>query len=81
MKQSDGLDRYALKCPDLHTIFTGNKYFLWVKLGGEFKLKDVMVTAVYKTGKKSHHADVFGYGFRRTVNVKKLRERVNDNRK
>lgn len=80
MEPHDELDYYALKCPDLHTIFTGNKYFLWVKLGGELKLKDVMVTAVYQTGKKSHHADVFGYGFRRTVNVKKLRERVYGNR-
>ncbi|SHI60006.1 hypothetical protein [Halodesulfovibrio aestuarii] len=72
----DGLELCALKRPDLPTIKVNKKYMLWVKIGGEYQLKDVQVKAMRQTSRNAYEVDVFGYGFRKTVSTKKLRERV-----
>ncbi|MFA9394816.1 MAG: hypothetical protein ACERJ1_08905 [Halodesulfovibrio sp.] len=73
---SADLELYALKCPDLQTIAVNNKYLLWVKIGGQYQLKDVMVKVIRQTSRNAYQVDVFGCGFRKTISAKKLRERV-----
>lgn len=71
----DELELYVLKRPDLSTIEVNKKYLLWVKIGGEYQLKDVQVKDIRQTSRNAYEVDVFGYGFRKTVSIKKLRER------
>lgn len=79
MNRPEGLGLFALKCPDLQAIVPSSKFLLWVKVGGEYQLKDVQVKAVRQTSRKAYEVDVYGYGFRKTVSTKKLRERVYGN--
>lgn len=72
----DELELYVLKRPDLSTIDVNKKYLLSVKIGGEYQLKDVQVKDIRQTSRNAYEVDVFGYGFRKTVSTKKLRERV-----
>lgn len=63
-----------LFCPDWKGIKKGDKLLLWVKIGGEQVLSSVTVSREpYRTGPKAIYCDVFGYGVRKSVNVKKLR--------
>jgi len=62
-------------CPDLEGINKGDRLHLWAKVGGDMRLVDVVAaSAPYTKGKKSVYIDVFGYDFRGSVNVKKLRK-------
>lgn len=63
-----------LFCPDWTGIKRGDKLYMWAKVGGEQALVSVVVSrAPYRTGPKAVYCDVFGYGIRKSVNVKKLR--------
>lgn len=67
-------------CPDPTGIKAGDRYSLWVKTGGEMALVMVICRcAPYPVtlgnGGTALYVDVFGYGVRKSVNVKKLRAR------
>jgi len=53
-----------------------HRYQCWVKIGGEYELITVQVkklyVAPYGNGRTSLYADVFGFGYRGTVQAKKL---------
>lgn len=64
-----------LFCPDYTGIKKGDRLHLWAKVGGEMQLINVVASGEpYQRGKKSIYVDVFGYDFRGSVNVKKLRK-------
>lgn len=53
------------------------RYHCWVKLGGEMELMTVQVKNLYKApygnGRTTMYADVFGYGFKGSVQASKLK--------
>jgi len=62
-----------LFCPDPAGIKKGDSFLYWAKVGGEQQLSNVRVTrGPYTKGKTAQYVDVFGYGIRKAVNVKKL---------
>ncbi len=62
-----------LFCPDTTGIKKGDRFQLWAKVGGDMQLVTVQAKDIpYRKGKSSIYIDVFGYGVRTSVNVKKL---------
>ena len=69
-----------LKVPPKTGIFAGARYLLSVKVGGETQLSSVMCKGgpyvrELGGGRKALYVDVFGYGIKDSVNIKKLRVR------
>lgn len=75
----DAISADSLKVPGETGIFTGARYSLWTSIGGEMQLASVRCKgAPYwytdKRGRRWRCVDVFGYGVRKRVSIKKLRE-------
>jgi hypothetical protein len=73
----------SLKCPPRTGIFKGAKFLLWVKVGGEMQLASVACKGTpypvgLRNGGTAWYVDVYGYGVRASVNVRKLRARTPD---
>jgi hypothetical protein len=73
------LDGEPLKVPAKTGIKVNDRYSIWAKVGGDMQLITVVCkTAPYRrklrNGGTAWYVDVFGYGVRQSVNVKKLRE-------
>jgi hypothetical protein len=71
----------GLKRPAKTGIKAGCRYLLWCKIGGEMQLTSVMCKgAPYAVrlgnGGTATYVDVYGYGVRAAVNIKKLREKA-----
>lgn len=64
-----------LFCPAVAGIKQGQRFHLWAKVGGQFRLVNVIAASdPYQKGPKALYIRVFGYGIKeRAVNVKKLR--------
>lgn len=72
------LEAEPLKCPDRTGIKPGATFFLWVKIGGEMQLATVVCRGeayprTLQNGGIAWYVDVYGYGVRDSVNIKKLR--------
>ncbi len=75
------MKKLCLKIPAQTGIFRGAKFLLWVKTGGEMQLVNVACKGepfqvLLGNGKSAWYVDVYGYGIRKSVNIKKLREVV-----
>lgn len=76
---ADAIAADSLKILDETGIFTGARFSLWTSVGGEMQLVSVRCKGgPYwhrdKRGRKWRCVDVFGYGVRKRVSIKKLRE-------
>jgi hypothetical protein len=68
----------ALKTPCRSGIKAGGRFLLRVKVGGEMQPCTVVCKCApysksLKNGGSAWYVDVFGYGVRQSVNIKKLR--------
>lgn len=73
------LNAEPLKAPVRAGIKAHSKYLLNVKVGGEMQLVSVVCKGApyakkLKNGGLAWYVDVYGWGVRRAVNIKKLRE-------
>jgi hypothetical protein len=71
----------CLKVPARTGIFRGAKFLLWTKTGGEMQLANVACKGEpypvrLKNGGTAWYVDVYGYGVRESVNIKKLRKKA-----
>lgn len=60
-------------------VVENEKYLMWYKVGEDMKLVDVMTSSQpykkeFEDGRVSTYVDVFGYGVKDSVNVKKLKK-------
>lgn len=68
-----------LRTPVRDSIDAGKKYLIWTKVAGEMQLvtvtaKDRPYPRRLRNGGTAFYVDVWGYGIRKAVNVKKLRK-------
>jgi hypothetical protein len=68
----------ALNTPCRSGIKAGGRFMLRAKVGGKMQLRTVVSKCApyrksIKNGGTAWYVDVFGYGVRRSVNIKKLR--------
>lgn len=76
---AEAVSKELPKSPDESGIFRGARFSLAVKIGGRMQLvmvrcKGKPYTQTDKRGRKWRVVDVFGYGVRKSVPIKKLKE-------
>lgn len=69
----------SLKVPPKTGIKAGASFLLWTKVGGDMQLVSVMCKGEpyekkLRNGGTAVYVDVYGYGVRCAVNIKKLRQ-------
>lgn len=67
----------SLKVPEKTGIKAGARFLLWAKVGGDMQLVSVVCKGApyekkLKNGGTAFYVDVYGYGVRCSVNIKKL---------
>lgn len=71
----------SLNTPAKTGIKAGSRFLLWAKVGGEMQLASVVCKGdpypvQLGNGGTAWYVDVFGWGIRKAVNIKKLREKA-----